>query len=859
MRLPPRRGAAGASPTARATRLALAAGAVVALWALGGQRLLGRGGAGGPGREAAFFQETRPGDALAVVAGEIESHGAAGFTALELVDPSVPLTDLARTFPDCTWVAAQDEAVKVPAKRKGKGKGKGKATEAEGAEGVEGAEGAAGAEGTPGPASVVRVRALQTETLEEAARAPHLFRYLFALDYSTARDRDQSQRHKLHRIALLLTLAQHVYFRIPRAKAEQHLREIRAATLYAGVQAVIVEIRPKDDALMEVVAVHVTAMKRSVGHHFGDRRPGACEGASELFYEASWSAEGFLVPRARLCRLGGEPALGGGRGDAACACTEKNNATYALPATVGADLIGGLGVHQATAAKLFRGFSLLEDFGECAPWGVCVGAGGTVAYCDGRLSLPSSRPLKVYDHEACVRVDFGDTPACCIDLMLIGLHGCGYDADAAGRLDFGSEVDLRGMTACRKRHMPKGFSVDRYKVKTTEALQESFVFGSGLEPARMRKEDVLVELQRAGLVPPEKAKAFAKRSKARLAELLEEYRFDTSNLDAAEVTAQLTRLRLDASGDEAAQRGRLRQAKENFLAAAKRRTKLVADRQRLVAMIRGPQFMTKEELSKELELYGKFRQDTKARLAALVEKERPAYLNSFRGYVNEQNAALVAELDKAVTHVDGGKLVAKVSEMNKADIVAELRDRGETLKGNKANLVEKLLNARVRARPSPPPPPPPPPFAEAKHSKERLQERLRTLGLRTEGSKDELILRLREALKTTRQLPEKEGVKDLLLMSKRELIANARMLGQDVDEGLNKEALRGRLTDFALGFLGLEIGVKQRRDDLIDFLAANSLKSQGTTNQLLSRLVHEALLRSDLSDTQGPLRGAAFQ
>ena len=235
-----------------------------------------------------------------MVAGEIESHGAAGFTALELVDPSVPLTDLARTFPDCTWVAAQDEAVKVPAKRKGKGKGK--ATEAEGAEG---AEGAAGAEGTPGPASVVRVRALQTETLEEAARAPHLFRYLFALDYSTARDRDQSQRHKLHRIALLLTLAQHVYFRIPRAKAEQHLREIRAATLYAGVQAVIVEIRPKDDALMEVVAVHVTAMKRSVGHHFGDRRPGACEGAGELFYEASRSAEGFLVPRARLCRLGG--------------------------------------------------------------------------------------------------------------------------------------------------------------------------------------------------------------------------------------------------------------------------------------------------------------------------------------------------------------------------------------------------------------------------------------------------------------------------------------------------------------------------------------------------------------------------
>ena len=119
---------------------------------------------------------------------------------------------------------------------------------------------------------------------------------------------------------------------------------------------------------------------------------------------------------------------------------------------------------------------------------------------------------------------------------------------------------------------------------------------------------------------------------------------------------------------------------------------------------------------------------------------------------------------------------------------------------------------------------------------------------------------MREALKTTRRLPEKEGVKDLLLMSKRELIANARMLGQDVDEGLNKEALRGRLTDFALGFLRLEIGVKQRRDDLIDFLAANSLKSQGTTNQLLSRLVHEALLRSDLSDTtQGPLRGAAFQ
>ena len=701
---------------------------------------------------------------------------------------------------------------------------------------------------------VPAVRHLSKAKLRWLYQSPQLFDALFLLDLDSAEA--EYAPNEADWLVLALSLAKRTYLRSKArtlAKVEAEVRETLSRVGPGIMKARVTRVKTSD-----VLRIDLLHLDRKVLSHYRDKRPakhgGSCPVYSLLYQavpvdsadndEDEGGAQSGLDFQSNqwLWKLG--KAKGGVAGCELDVRSERRcvqgaraptNVTMTHP-WIEADVIAGLGATPATSSYLMRSFMGLPERPDCFLWNVCLVRNLRVAWCEFRsadlghssierkASRGESNIIAKDANSACVKFESNPkhmtSSACCIDVALLRLFGCSLEKNFIHQLTTGQAMDESVSLECRKKHVERYlFREVKFKSNYLESAQTAFIFGEGIEPSRMTKQELILELKYIG-VP-----ITSSMNKELLIEKLETERLKVTDLTEDQVVSELKRYHLSASGQLTELKYRLQNIRNNnYLAHKLRRGSKVNKGTMLPDM--DPRKMSKEMLLKELRnAYGLATQGTKAELIQRIEAARQRHPRLFEKYMDDlQDLASVA----AAVPESGKSIMDKpLSEMSKQELTRELERFNIKPKGNKYDMLEQLMKEKQKRleRAS---------SASARPSKSKRQQR--------EGG----------SWGTSAGDPGNGGGSDqdvipLSAMSKNELETNLEVLGVTVEKGSqSKAALAKLLVTTSLERLNVSKKAKAdslNKSELQKILQKFGFSTEGTKEILQSRIVHQVLLQ----------------
>ena len=575
------------------------------------------------------------------------------------------------------------------------------------------------------------VKHLSKAKLRWLYRTPQLFDVLSILDYdaSEAEYEKISSDENVDWIVVMLSLAKRIYLRSRQKGAEELVSAVGervARSDRSGLAKMKVRVSQLEKS--NVVRVDLLYMERKVLNHYRDQRPkkhgGSCPTMS-LFYQAvaigrgvspasAEAAEGEergkeFVSHQWLCKLEkakGVRACGNDLGSRQrCVRGEGedfNNVTL-THSWIGADIMAGLGANAATSRYLLRSFLKLPTRGDCFLWNMCLVKNLKPAWCEFRdqklghslieRGAAKGDPNVVGKHvnHACVKFEFDtkymENSACCIDMMLLRLYGCEREKNYVHQLTAGQALDETSSLDCRERHIDQYlFRPVKYRANFLESVQEAFIFGEGLEPRRMTKQELILELKVLGV------QVTNRMNKELLIEKLETERVKVSDMSEIQVVNELKRYHVSTKGQLNELKYRLQNIRNNNYLGYKLNRGGKISRGTILPDL-DPQKMSKEMLQKELQIaYGLNTQGTKRELIQKIEDARVRFPKKFEKYMDELNdlASLSTKVSKEAT------IQKPLSEMSKQELMRELEKLNIKPRGNKYDMLEQLMKEKQK-------------------------------------------------------------------------------------------------------------------------------------------------------------------